>query len=240
MRGLTVLLVLGTAVAIGAFSPSVRIHRLHLPPPPVAKPLSLPPPPVAVPTGPVVGVPYTCSGPVADVVVQGIGSSRTALVNLNQGCSGTISLDITITSGGGDGVKVNSGAHDLTVGPSTITCFPGVSGRDHQDGVQVQGGTNVTFIGLRVQCSSVNNGAAAFYIDGKDFPGISNVICDGCDLEHSHLGALFTAPAPGSGVRNSVIHQGTVTRGYYAIVGSGAVNENNTLAPACDGVTIAC
>ena len=74
-------------------------------------------------------------------------------------------------------------------------------------------------------------GAAAFYIDGKDFPGISNVTCDGCDLRHMVMGALFTAPAPGSGVRNSRIHQGTTTSAYYEIVGSGAVNENNTLDP---------
>jgi hypothetical protein len=33
-------------------------------------------------------------------------------------------------------------------------------------------------------------------------------------------------------VRNSRIHQGTeTTNAYYEIVGSGAINENNTLVP---------
>ena len=76
----------------------------------------------------------------------------------------------------------------------------------------------MTFKGLVVSCPS-SPGAAAFYIDGKDFPGISNVTCDGCDLTHMVMGALFTAPAPGSGVRNSRIHQGTTTNAYYEIVG---------------------
>jgi hypothetical protein len=44
-------------------------------------------------------------------------------------------------------------------------------------------------------------------------------------------GALFTAPAPGSGVRNSRIHQGLETDGYYTIVGSGAIDQGNTLVP---------
>ena len=177
------------------------------------------------------GVPYTCTGPVDNVRVVGSGESKTALVNLEAGCTGTISVDLTVTPGGGDGVKVQAGGLDhLIVGPSRVTCQPGVPAGSHQDGVQVQGGSNVTFKGLVVSCPS-SPGAAAFYVDGKDFPGISNVTCDGCDLTHLVMGALFTAPAPGSGVRNSRIHQGATTSAYYEIVGSGAINENNTLVP---------
>ena len=189
-----------------------------------------PPPPPVGPPPTVVGVPYTCTGPVDNVRVVGSGESVTALVNLAAGCTGTISVDLTVTPGGGDGVKVQAGAHDLVVGPSRVICQPGVPAGSHQDGVQVQGGSNVTFKGLVVSCPS-SPGAAAFYIDGKDFPGISNVTCDGCDLTHMVMGALFTAPAPGSGVRNSRIHQGTTTHAYYEIMGSGAINENNTLVP---------
>jgi hypothetical protein len=202
--------------------------------PPVERPpLDPPPPPLPPPVAPpptVVGVPYTCTGPVDNVRVVGSGESITALVNLAEGCTGTISVELTVTPGGGDGVKVQAGAHDLVVGPSRVTCQPGVPAGSHQDGVQVQGGSNVTFKGLVVSCPS-SPGAAAFYIDGKDFPGISNVTCDGCDLTHMVMGALFTAPAPGSGVRNSRIRQGTTTNAYYEIVGSGAINENNTLVP---------
>ncbi len=195
------------------------------------------------PSGPVVGVPYICNGPVNGVRVVGTGSSERALVVLASGCTGTLSFDIHITSDGGDGVKVLGGAHDLTIGPSRIVCDRLTDTSFHQDGVQVQGGTNVLFSGLSIVCPFVTGaGAAGFYIDGKDFDGISNVVCDGCNLEHLHYGAMFTGPAPGSGVRNSIIHQGALTHGYFDFVGdiAGALNSNNALAPPCDDVTVAC
>jgi hypothetical protein len=191
----------------------------------------------------VVGVPYTCKGPVHNLTVRGRGFDARALINLTSGCTGDMNFDITITSGGGDGVKVQAGVRNLTIGTSRIVCEPGVSSAFHQDGVQVQGGVNVTFNRLTVICPYVyGQGAAGFYIDGKDFAGIRNVVCDRCNLEHYHYGAMFTGPAPGSGVRNSIIHQGLFTLGYYAILGSsvGSVDENNTLAPACDGTAVPC
>jgi hypothetical protein len=200
-------------------------------------------PVVAVPTGPVVGVPYTCDGPVNGVRVVGTGAHARSLVNIAAGCTGTLSFDIHVTSGGGDGVKVQPGAHDLTIGPSRIVCDRLIDTSFHQDGVQVQGGSNVTFNGLSIICPYVTGqGAAGFYIDGKDFSGISNVVCDGCNLEHWHYGAMFTGPAPGSGVRNSIIHQGGLTHGYFEKVGDpfGLVDENNVLAPHCDGGSIPC
>ena len=101
----------------------------------------------------------------------------------------------------------------------------------------------MTFSGLSIVCPYVTGqGAAGFYIDGKDFSGISNVVCDGCNLEHLHYGAMFTGPAPGSGVRNSIIHEGALTGGYYAKLGdpAGSVDSNNTLAPHCDGAGVPC
>jgi hypothetical protein len=222
-----------------------RPPALPVLPAPAPVPTSLPPatvPPPA-PTGAVVGVPYTCNGPVQGVHVVGTGSDVRSLVNLEAGCTGTLSFDIHVTSGGGDGVKVQPGVHDLTIGPSRIVCDRLTDTSFHQDGVQVQGGSNVTFSGLSVVCPYVTGqGAAGFYIDGKDFGGISNVVCDGCDLEHLHYGAMFTGPAPGSGVRNSIIHQGALTGGYFELVGdiAGALDSNNTLAPACDGAGVPC
>jgi hypothetical protein len=208
-------------------------------------PTSLPPATVAppAPSGPVVGVPYTCNGPVNGVRVVGTGSDPRSLVNLAAGCTGTLSMDIHVTSGGGDGVKVQPGVHDLTIGPSRVVCDRLADTSFHQDGVQVQGGTNVLFSGLSVVCPYVTGqGAAGFYIDGKDFGGISNVVCDACDLEHLHYGAMFTGPAPGSGVRNSIIHQGALTGGYFELIGdlAGALDSNNTLAPACDDASVPC
>jgi len=61
-----------------------------------------------------------------------------------------------------------------------------------------------------------------------------------CALSPSAI--MFTGPAPGSGVRNSIIHQGAMTHGYFALVGdlTGALNLNNTLAPPCDGAGVPC
>ena len=210
-------------------------------PPPVPLPAGPVAPPA--PAGPVVGVPYTCNGPVDGVRVVGTGSDDRALVNLAAGCTGTLSLDIHVTSGGGDGVKVQAGVHDLAIGPSSIVCDRLADTSFHQDGVQVQGGQNVTFNGLSIVCPYVTGqGAAGFYIDGKDFGGISNVVCDGCNLEHLHYGAMFTGPAPGSGVRNSIIHQGALTGGYFALLddATGALDVGNTLAPPCDGAAVPC
>jgi hypothetical protein len=222
----------------------VKPKSLPRPAPPVPPaPASAPPPAPPPPSGPVVGVPYTCNGPVHGVRVVGTGSDPRALVNLAAGCTGTLSFDIHVTSGGGDGVKVQPGVRDLAIGPSRIVCDRLIDTSFHQDGVQVQGGSNVTFSGLSIVCPYVTGqGAAGFYIDGKDFSGISNVVCDGCNLEHLHYGAMFTGPAPGSGVRNSIIHQGMLTGGYYAKLGdpAGSVDSNNTLAPHCDGAALLC
>jgi hypothetical protein len=54
-------------------------------------------------------------------------------------------------------------------------------------------------------------------------------------LEHLHYGAFFTGPAPGSGVRNSTIHQGLLTHGYFANDTAAPVHSNNTYVPACEG-----
>ena len=43
-------------------------------------------------------------------------------------------------------------------------------------------------------------------------------------------------------MRNSIIHQGAMTHGYFDLVGdlTGAVNLNNTLAPPCNGGSVPC
>src|SRR5664279_760133 len=124
--------------------------------PVVSAPVSAP-----APAGPVVGVPYTCNGPVNGVRVVGTAASPRALVILGPGCTGTLSFDVHVTNGGGDGVKVQGGAHDLTIGPSRIVCDPLIDTSFHQDGVQIQGGSNVTFDGLSVVCPYVSGAGAA-------------------------------------------------------------------------------
>ena len=54
--------------------------------------------------------PTSRNGPVNGVRVVGTGSDSRALVHLAAGCTGTLSFDIRVTSGGGDGVKVHADA----------------------------------------------------------------------------------------------------------------------------------
>ena len=121
-----------------------------VPPTAPAPPAPAPPPPVTPPAGgSVVGVPYTCNGPVNNLRIVGTGSHSRSLINLAAGCTGTLSFDIRVTAGGGDGVKVQGGVHDLVITESRIVCDRLDDTSFHQDGVQVQGGTNVTFSKLQ-------------------------------------------------------------------------------------------
>jgi hypothetical protein len=94
------------AAYLSAAHPKAARPKLAPPPPAPAPPASPPPP-----SGPVVGVPYTCNGPVHGLRVVGTGSDVRALVS---GCT-LLDFDIHVTSGGG-GV-VHAGA---TIGPSRI------------------------------------------------------------------------------------------------------------------------
>ena len=81
-----------------ARSPAPALVSAPSTPPAPATPVAVPAPPA--PSGPVVGVPYTCNGPVNGVRVVGTGSDSRALVDLGAGCTGTLSFDIHVTSGG--------------------------------------------------------------------------------------------------------------------------------------------
>lgn len=99
--------------------------------------------------------PFVCSGPVhlASVTVT-IRSVSSDAVLLRNGCTGSIGR-ITVVQYHGDGIKVGA-AHNLVVGGGSIRCYGHDAGK-HQDGVQVLGGSNVTFQNLDVGCYSANN-----------------------------------------------------------------------------------
>jgi hypothetical protein len=70
-------------------------------------------------------------------------------VHLESGCAGRIGKP-TVATSIADGVKVAEGAHDLSIGGS-IRCLAKLP-RVHQDGVQVMGGTPLTFHRLSIDC----------------------------------------------------------------------------------------
>ena len=151
-------------------------------------------------------------------------------------CTGRIDrIEIDISSG--DGVKVGQGAHDLVIGGGFVRCN-GNYGDVHQDGIQVMGGTRVTFQNLTVNCTTGTN--SAMYINegagGNGRP--TDVVCDGCTLMRGtdRNRALRIGDSLRSGARNSIIAwcgDGPSCGGGEAIWFSGAetdpVNQNNRI-----------
>ena len=151
-------------------------------------------------------------------------------------CTGRIDrIEIDISSG--DGVKVGQGAHDLVIGGGFVRCN-GNYGDVHQDGIQVMGGTRVTFQNLTVNCTTATN--SAMYINegasGNGRP--TDVVCDGCTLMRGtdRNRALRIGDSLRSGARNSIIAwcgDGSSCGGGEAIWFSGAetdpVNQNNRI-----------
>lgn len=111
----------------------------------------------ATPAGSIslVDKPFVCAGPVhlASVTVT-IRNASSDAVLLRNGCTGSIGK-LTVVQYHGDGIKVGA-AHDLVIGGGSVRCYGHDAGK-HQDGVQILGGNNITFVGLDVGCYSANN-----------------------------------------------------------------------------------
>lgn len=99
--------------------------------------------------------PFVCTAPVhlasVTVTIRNVSSDAVLLRN---GCTGSIGK-LTVVQYHGDGIKVGA-ATNLVIGGGSVRCYGHDSGK-HQDGVQVLGGHDVTFIGLDVGCYSANN-----------------------------------------------------------------------------------
>lgn len=123
-------------------------------------------------------------------------------IKLGGECSGTIRR-IEVDTWVADGVKVGGGAHDVTVESGYI--YEHARGPlAHQDGIQVMGGSNVTFRDLLVYAPTSNN--AAIFINGDD-PPPSNVVCDSCVIVPGNKAAQI-GHSSSSGLRNSVVFWG--------------------------------
>lgn len=117
-------------------------------------------------------------------------------------CSGTIRR-IEVDTWLADGVKVGSGAHDLSIEGGYI--YEHDHGRlAHQDGIQVMGGSNITFRNLFIYAPTSNN--AAIFING-DSPPPSDVVCDSCVIVPGNK-ALQIGRSSDSGLRNSFVFWG--------------------------------
>lgn len=158
--------------------------------------------------------PFVCSGAVhlASVKVTMKNASGDA-VFLRKGCTGSIGR-IEVVQYHGDGIKLGA-AHDLVVGGGSIRCYGHDSGK-HQDGIQILGGSNVSFRNLDVGCYSANNSQVWINDGSGSGPGgvPTNVVFDGGRFQGLADGGRYgpggaygfaIVNSVGSGVRNATV-----------------------------------
>jgi hypothetical protein len=105
-----------------------------------------------------------------------------------------------------DGVKVAGGVHDLTVGGGSIHCLAKAPGL-HQDGIQVMGGTHITFRGLSVDCGRSSdrliNSNLFIKQAGKASDPPTDVVCDRCSFGGWAAHTVSVQTSVRSGITNS-------------------------------------
>ena len=184
---------------------------------------------------------WVCRGPVnldsVSVTMTPAFASRRGgdAVHLEPGCTGVIRRIEVVTSVA-DAVKVTEGVHDLTVGSGSIRCAAKVA-NVHQDGVQVMGGTRITFRGLRIDCGRVTEGLinSNLFIkrSGRSVAPPTDVVCVNCFLGGS---AAHTASIQES-VRSGLVSSTLCKARYSSLtlaIGANAVDPvdvRNTIGP---------
>jgi hypothetical protein len=161
-------------------------------------------------------------------------------VSLDQNCSGRIGR-IEVDTWTGDGIKVqNRGevARDLVIESGYVKCHA-VYGDYHQDGIQVMGGTRLTFRNLAIDCLGNAN---LFLSEGGGLSSTpTDVVCEGCILGPQSAQTLFYAGSIRSGARDTVICTGRFRAVRVEPEAQDLVDEGNRVLdhddPACADVT---
>lgn len=135
--------------------------------------------------------PWTCKSKVNLDLVRvtitrasiGVRSGEDA-VRLRSGCTGRIGR-LEVVQWAGDGVKVSYGVKNLDVGGGSIRCL-GKAPTLHQDGIQVMGGSHITFHKLAIHCGRANarliNSELFINRAGKAAAPPTDVVCDSCSF----------------------------------------------------------
>jgi hypothetical protein len=128
-------------------------------------------------------------------------------VHLQPGCTGRIGR-LEIVQYAADGVKVAGGVHDLTVGGGSIRCLAKAP-MLHQDGIQVMGGTRITFRGLSIDCgrssSRLINSNLFIKQAGKAADPPTDVVCDDCSFGGWAAHTVSVQTSVRSGITNSTL-----------------------------------
>ena len=208
------------------------------PPPPSPPPPSPPPPPSG---GTVVRVDqaWECNGPVnlnlVKVTINPRSSGLDAVV-LGENCSGRIGR-IEVDTWSGDGIKVQNAApvaHDVTIESGYVRCYSR-SGGYHQDGIQVMGGSRITFRGLAVFCGGDGVNAALFIARGGSGGSTpTDIVFENGRLGPQAAHTILLATSLRSGVRNTVICPARAIDFDIQPSATNPINSGNTRVPASD------
>ena len=151
---------------------------------------------------------WSCLGPVdIDIVRVTMPTRVEDAVRIDENCSGRVGR-LEVNTWTADGIKVqNRGivAHDFVIESGYVKCHD-VAGDYHQDGIQVMGGTRLTFRNLAIDCL----GNANFFLarGGAQSSTPTDVVCENCVLGPGSAQTLFYATSLRSGVRRSTICTG--------------------------------
>jgi hypothetical protein len=222
-----------------------KVHRLPKP----AKPVknrpgkNKKPPKETVLTGSIVQTDqlWVCKGPVdldsvtITMTPASIGNRADEdAIHFAPGCTGRIG-QLNVTQWAGDAVKATEGVHDLSIGGGSIRCLGKAPGM-HQDGVQVMGGTNITFSNLSINCGRANdtliNSNLFIKRAGRSTEPPTDVVCDHCTFGGGTAHTVNIESSIRSGIVNSTVCVGkfprlTLTIGVDAIA---PLNAGNTIA----------
>ena len=168
---------------------------------------------------------------------------RTAIsdaIVLEENCTGRIGR-VEVDTWTADGIKVQNGgavAHDFVIESGYVRCHEVAEGA-HQDGIQVMGGSRLTFRRLRVDCL----GNANLFVSkgglGASTP--TDVVCEGCILGPNSGQTLFYAESVRSGVRGTTVCTGRFRAVRVEPDARAVVDDRNTVLshddPACGDVT---
>jgi hypothetical protein len=174
---------------------------------------------------------WTCKGQVNITTLTVTNHGSGDAVKLSAGCTGTIGRIAVTGVRNGDGIKVQGGVHDLTIGGGYVQCAGASTNGTHQDGTQVMGGRNITYKNLVIDCYGGGGGNLFIQRAGGETP--TNVICDHCALGPHHPNNINLGPSVSSGARNSLVCKSR-NPAFRDPGASSPVNVNNTYATSGD------
>lgn len=125
-------------------------------------------------------------------------------IHLGVGCTGRIG-ELIVIQYRRDGVKVSGGAHDLVVEGGTVECRAQKPGA-HQDGIQVMGGSRITFESVRVDCPTRSSGLFVRQ-GGKSDEVPTDVVCEDCFIRGGGYSVRLNDSVR-SGIRDSTVCAG--------------------------------